>query len=183
VGKPTVEEIITLYDSYKNIENLKKNPHLIEAVYFSSEPPSEGEGIIGNGTERALQGYFGSYLPDCNRKIVKKLPFSSDKKYSMNILDNGIRVYKGAPEILIRDSVYQLDHNGEREGIKREGYLSEYKRLASSGKRVIAVAIDEGHPSNMTLCALISLKDKVRRGTREAVEEVENAGVKVIMIT
>jgi magnesium-transporting ATPase (P-type) len=59
---------------------------------------------------------------------------------------------------------------------------SKYNECARKGERVIAIAVSEDGVSYYLL-ALAILKDRVRKGVKEAVDTVLHAGVQVVMIT
>ncbi len=116
--------------------------------------------VGGNSTDRAILSYLGA-KPDV--KITEKTPFDSKNKYSAVKIGNDI-YKKGAPEVLFNknfDTVLCKLHNS----------------LTERGYRVLAME------KNGKVIGLISLRDEIRRGVKDAVKEAHTAGIQVCMIT
>ncbi len=136
------------------------------------------------------------YDVEKNIKILKEIPFESERKFSATFYRDGpgVRVaVKGALEVIlhfcsymkVRDKLVDADHKR----IERQ-----LKRLSSTGHRVIALA--EGKicpkPENeyyetdlkgLTFLGLTGLIDPLRPEATDAVSTCKKAGIKVIMIT
>ena len=185
-GKPVCERFITYNGDYLTLSSLKKagaiyDSLLLSAKYNTEVIESEGNLLGGNSTDRAIYSFF----KDVNAprlEVTAKTAFSSDRKYSSVELKNGILLIKGAAEIILRRSMYCLDENGERRIIKDSRFLDSYYDAANSGNRIIAVAMVD-KSGDYILVALIVMKDKLRREVRDAVKEVLEAGIRVVMIT
>ena len=186
-GKLECDRIITADSVYKNVSSLKKCGELykyvtLNAKYNTSSFVSGGQVIGGNSTERAIAEFFkGESAPEV--KIKNKNEFSSDRKYSSVVLDDGLTLIKGAPEKIISHSVYALDGLGNLISMPKVKIQEEYISEASSGNRVIAMAYKSTESGELVFLALITLKDKIRRGVRESVAGVKRAGVHVVMMT
>ena len=146
------------------------------------------EGISGgNATERALLASVGtSSCPGLRREAFE--PFDSAKKCSQaRVFDEktGKRfsLWKGAPEVLLPRCAYMLDRAGNRQLLDRPALLQRLRTLTQEGRRVLALA--EGAPGTdgLTLVALVSIRDRVRREAAEAVRQLNDAGVRVVMVT
>ena len=87
-----------------------------------------------NQTGQAMLSFFGS---DAFYKIKEDIPFSSARKYSGAILDDGRKLLLGAPEYLSKDKTI----------------LDKAKKHAQEGKRVLLFVVDD-EP-----IAMIVLKD------------------------
>lgn len=110
-----------------------------------------------NQTGIALKEYFGD---EALFQVAKDIPFSSAKKYSGAILDNGEELYLGAPEFLTKD----------------KEVLAQAEEYAKKGMRVL-LFVRQNKP-----IALIVLKDGIRLSAPETIAFfVENAvNVKII---
>ncbi len=159
------------------------------ALIFSSECSLvSGRAVGGNATDRALADAFG--CGGAERRIVFRIPFSSVTKYAA-ASDGGETVWRGAPEYLLAaaDSVLLSDGEIARLGReRRERLLSAVSEAAGRGERLVAVAVSEGLPKKgelppLTLLALVTLGDRVRREVPETVREMRRAGIGVVMIT
>ncbi len=186
-GKLECDRIITADSTYKSVSSLKKRRELFKYIMFNakyntSSFVSGGKIIGGNSTDRAIAECFkGEFAPEV--KVKKKNEFSSDRKYSSVILDDGLTLIKGAPEIIISNSVYSLDSSGNIISMPKGKIQEEYISEASSGNRVIAMAYKPSENGELVFLALITLKDKIRRGVKESVAGVKRAGVHVVMMT
>lgn len=129
-----------------------------------------------------------------NKAIIKKrVPFSSENKFSAITLSNGasdFTVYKGAPEKLIEKCKTYLDNDGnvtELTEEKRKALKSHIKGLTEKAMRCIALTIsdkaDDGLPDEMNFLGVIGVVDPVRNEVPEAVKIAHKAGIQVIEIT
>ena len=186
-GKLECDRIICVDASYKTLSSLKKCSELfkyvvLNAKYNTSSMISGGKVIGGNSTDKAIAECFRSESV-LNVKIKNKNEFTSDKKYSSVVLENGLTLIKGAPEMIISKSVYALDSCGNLISMPKQKIQEEYLKEASSGNRVIAMAYKSNISEELIFLALITLKDKIRRGVKESVAGVKRAGVHVVMMT
>ncbi len=130
--------------------------------------------VGGNATDRALMDWAierGLRDPGARQAF---LPFSPGLRISAGKAAG--RVYiKGAPEIILSRCSDAVPD-------------AEWRAEAARGRRVIALATADEMPKAgvlpaMRLCALCVLEDRLRPQTRAAVQELQGAGIKVVMIT
>lgn len=157
---------------------------------------SNGNITGGNSIDRAVLDMLS---PEGAQKIQnkvtmkKRVPFSSENKFSAVTLNNGANdftVYKGAPEKLIEKCKFYLDNDGivtELTEEKRKALKSHIKGLTEKAMRCIALTIsdktDDGLPDEMNLLGVIGVVDPVRNEVPEAVKIAHKAGIQVIEIT
>lgn len=182
---------------FHSSELMNKNTKLselvaISCVYNSSASVSNGKAIGGNSTERALLTYA---TPMVNQvmgyKTLKGEPFDSSKKYSWSRISGRgqLVLVKGAPEKLLPRCQSYLDKNGEV--CKRAPSNMVYAKMTEMTKkamRVLALAIadsDYTNPevANLTLVALVGIRDGLRPQVKKAVQTVHSAGIQTVMIT
>ncbi len=187
-GAPECERIVSSEGEYRSLLSLKNSKEIFKALLLSAKYNTDivdigGEITGGNPTDRGIYSFFKD--AECeSADILSKVPFSSETKYSIVTFKNGKSLIKGAAEFIIRNSSCVLQSSGQRGKICREALVSEYKKAALSGERVIGVAeINKGNLNDLTFVALIVMKDKVRGGVKEAVKEVTRAGIQTVMIT
>lgn len=115
--------------------------------------------------------------------------FDSNKKCSsVTITRNGqsVTYIKGAPEKIIERCTHYVDENGETKELTEKNYLTSYiDAQAGRSMRLLAVAkvnraTDEG---DLTLVCVLSIRDNVRKEAVDAIREVRNAGIQVVMVT
>ena len=93
---------------------------------------------------------------------------------------------KGAPEKIIERCTHYVDENGETKELTEKNYLTSYiDAQAGRSMRLLAVAkvnraTDEG---DLTLVCVLSIRDNVRKEAVDAIREVRNAGIQVVMVT
>lgn len=182
-GKLECDRVITAKESYTSLASIKKSNLLYEiitenAYYNSASKISGGEVVGGNSTDVAL-AVFAKSEKVKSRRIIKQLPFTSENKYSSVTLEGGREIIKGAPEKILPlcECAYGADTFSLRE------LENLYRQNAEGGSRVIALAYRDGGEHHFTFVAFLILKDKLRRGVRDAVIGVKKAGVQVVMLT
>ncbi len=178
-------------ESFKSIDNAMKKLIVPAVTANSSAKISGGRIIGGNTTEKALIEFVGAKGEDLkNISVIKKVPFSSAKKYSIATIDDGkvVTFVKGAPEKILPQCRF-----GYAQGEKREvGSLhleKKIKELAKDAMRLIALAVKDGAcegeeiPDKLTLIGIVAIRDEIRPEAKSAIEEMHRAGVQVVMIT
>ena len=115
--------------------------------------------------------------------------FDSNKKSSsVTITRDGksITYVKGAPEKII-EKMYALSRRkGEVKELVEKNYLTTYiDAQAGRSMRLLAVAKAHGDSddADLTLICVISIRDNVRKEAVDAIREVQNAGIQVVMVT
>ncbi len=185
-GKLSVDRIITDMGSYKSIGSLKSNSHVFEyllltALYNTDSSFSGGKVVGGNSTDRAIAEFFIDEK-GIKASVKERTPFRSELKYSSVTLSDGTSLIKGAPEAILPKCTLAISSDGS---IKASGlgYVKgEYADALEKGERVIAVA-RRSDTGSLIFVSLIVLKDKIRKGVREAVKRVTGAGIQTVMVT
>ena len=186
-GAPTVEEIITASGVYKTKRGLYENDKCADLIYtnavYNSEAQNTDDGVLGgNATDRALFSFFsGERVGEI--RVKSKTPFKSEIKYSEVTFSDGRVFYKGAWEVLVKNTTLAIDKDGKCVPFNESLIYRKYKDAASRGERVIALCYKERRTSDMIFLALVVMKDKIRRGVKEAVASVKGAGIQTVMIT
>lgn len=153
---------------------------------------SGGTIIGGNSTDRALMSFLVSSgsIDSLSREDVKNFSaFDSNKKCSsVTMLRDGKNVtyIKGAPEKIIERCTSYMDEKGRVAPLTEKKGLTDYiDAQAGRAMRLIAVAKAGGEDENadLTLICVISIRDNVRKEAVEAIKEVRNAGIQVVMVT
>lgn len=181
------------YDSLESIPDVIKNS-LVDNIMTNTQSLLSGEGdnqivVGGNGTERALLSY-ASKLGVKQKETIDVLPFNSTNKYSYVTLKDGLTLIKGAPERILPLCTKYLDASGNEVKIKSQDEINEVMiSLAVRAMRVLMFAYTtetldgslEG--ANLTLVGFVGIRDEVRPEAIDAIAEVKNAGIQVVMIT
>ncbi len=164
----------------------------LSAIYNSGCVLSNGKPLGGNATDRALTE---SVLPIRNEQfgyqILSRIPFDSSYKFSVAHIkgEHEHILVKGAPEKILAACRYYLDKNGDPKPIHPAKLEEQRQVLSAKAIRMLAIALSpatitkEGKLKDLTLIALIGIRDDVRREVPAAIAEVQNAGVQVIMMT
>ena len=182
------DRIITPLGSFRTAEALMRYPMLCRAAAVCTLINTDvyescGEAVGGNATDRAAFEFFGR-IEKPNVRVVKKKGFNSTDKYSSVTLEDGMTYIKGAADMILRASRYVYSDSGERVVYDFSGIDREYLTATERGERVIALAVSEcGELSNLTLVALVILKDKLRPDVLPAIRELTDAGIQVVMLT
>lgn len=151
--------------------------------------------IGGNATDQALMKFIGEdtfRLLEQNKEYVvsDSQSFNSTNKFSQARIDSvGKTFYKGAPERLLAAATKYLDANGNVKEIDSGVLNRKIDELASKAMRVLAFGYSEKALVNdkinedVVIIGFVGIRDDVRPEAKEAIEEVQNAGIQVVMIT
>lgn len=154
---------------------------------------AEGRVIGGNATDQALMKFIG---PDVFKSlegictVTRSQGFNSANKFSQAYLgDLGKTFYKGAPERLLAVATKYLSLSGEERSIDLDALNAKIDELAGRSMRVLAFGYSEKELTedsinpDTTIIGLVAIRDDVRPEAKEAIAEVQNAGIQVVMIT
>lgn len=165
---------------FKNDEEL-----LLDAMYHATSLVNEE----GDPLEKAVYNYAKG-RSSSSFNLVSNIPFSSERK-RMSVIglykDKTTLFSKGAEEeiirrcssILYKNKVVPLDD-------KLKNYIEKkMQKMTSLALRVIAYAysFSSTNENDLTFLGLVGLADSPRRGVKEEITKLKNAGIKVIMIT
>lgn len=182
-GKLSVDRVITASDSYRNVGAIggEISRLLSLSAYYNTEAEITDGGVVGgNATDRAILEFFKEKAAPSLR-IMEKKQFSSEIKHSSVTFKGGLKLIKGAPEVVLRDCNFVIGDDGTSYASDLSDIKKRYNAAIANGERVIAVVKDEG--GILCFVALIVLKDKVRMGVVEAVRDVLSAGIQIVMVT
>ncbi len=178
-------------EKFDKLDNNMKRFVGLSAAANSSAKFSGGRIIGGNTTEKALLEFAGAKGAELkNVSVIKTVPFTSAKKYSMaTINDVGVKtLIKGAPEKILPRCRFGYVQ-GEKREVKSLLLENKIKELARGAMRLIALAVRDGEcegeemPDKMTLIGVVAIRDEIRPEAKGAIEEMQRAGVQVVMIT
>lgn len=196
-GRLSVVEIAT--GNVTRFETLSEMPDPLKVDIVAgvgvnnSASVSNGNIIGGNSTDRALM----SFLVDCKvdsqiaKADVKAFDaFNSTKKSSSVTINRDgktLTYLKGAPEKIIERCTHYVDEKGKVQELTEKNYLVSYiDGQAGRSMRLLAVAKVEGEDDGncaLTLVCVLSIRDNVRKEAADAIVEVQNAGIQVVMVT
>ena len=195
-GKLSVAEFITgdivQFQNFSMISSDLEQDIITGIGVNNSASANDNDVIGGNSTDRALLAFLVKERKSnlINKQTIQNFhAFDSNKKYShVTVLQNGKEhIYlKGAPEKIVERCTQYVDTNGSVHPLNNRNLIDSYmNEQASRSMRLLAVAkgssIDENAP--LTLICIISIRDNVRKDAADAIQEVQNAGVQVVMVT
>lgn len=179
-----------LKDSYKDGSRVKEMMKLCIGKNTGAMFDAEGKVIGGNATDKALLNFLTqeemNKLTDIT--VEKSQGFNSANKYSASQLE-GKTVYKGAPERLLAKATKMIDENGNVVAINKDKINEKIDGLAVRAMRVLSFAyseselVDDTLPEDLVIVGFVGIRDDVRQEAKQAIEEVQNAGIQVVMIT
>ncbi len=154
---------------------------------------TEGRVIGGNATDQALMKFIGPEVfqkLESSCSITSSQGFNSSNKFSQAYLEElGKTFYKGAPERLLAVSTKYLSLNGDTHPIDFDALNAKIDELANKSMRVLAFGYSEQTlsenkiNSDTVIIGLVGIRDDVRPEARDAIAEVQRAGIQVVMIT
>ncbi|MEG1506630.1 MAG: calcium-translocating P-type ATPase, PMCA-type [Bacilli bacterium] len=172
---------------FKNESDLKQYKIFYELVYSSfiynnGSTYSDKQIIGGNSTDRAILEFF-KLNNKINKTVVNKNPFDANKKYSSVELSSGVFLVKGAAEKLLPKCNSYIDTNGKLVNNMNKGIIEkEINNLTKNASRVLVFAFGKNE-DNLTYIGLVEIKDELRDEAKEALFQIESAGIHTIMIT
>lgn len=158
----------------------------------NSAVASDGSIIGGNSTDRALMSFLVSsnVVNKMTKEDVRSFnAFDSNRKMSSVTITrdgNSVTYIKGAPEKIIEKCTHYIDEEGKVKELVEKNYLTTYiDTQAGRSMRLLAVAkaAGESEDADLTLICVISIRDNVRKEAVDAIREVQNAGIQVVMVT
>ena len=175
--------------------NIKELLHLAIGKNTQSLFDASHKVIGGNATDQALMKFIGeeaflSVNANPAYQVTASQGFNSANKFSQARIDQaGKTFYKGAPEKLLAGAVKYLDAHGNVKDIDQDALNAKIDALASKAMRVLAFGYSE-QPlventihDDIVIIGLVGIRDDVRPEAREAIGEVQAAGIQVVMIT
>ena len=151
--------------------------------------------IGGNATDQALMKFLGEETfktleNSSEYKITKQQSFNSANKFSQARIDStGKTFYKGAPEKLLANAVKYLDADGNVCTMDNAILNRKIDELAAKAMRVLAFGysekdmVENSINDDIVIIGLVGIRDDVRPEAKEAIREVQGAGIQVVMIT
>ena len=151
--------------------------------------------IGGNATDQALMRFIGedvfqSLQANTEWAVTEQQGFNSANKFSQARIDKlGKTFYKGAPERLLASAYRYLDRDGNVKLVDHAALDKKIDALAEKAMRVLAFGYSEKPmeenkiQDDLVLIGLVGIRDDVRPEAREAIKEVQGAGIQVVMIT
>ena len=180
------------------LKNLEKVKNLVDfAIGKNTQSMFDGNHKVigGNATDQSLMKFIGE---DVYRKLANDdvnvvtvhQGFNSANKFSQARIDTlGKTFYKGAPERLLAKAKKYLDENGNVQELDKAKVDKKIDELATKAMRVLAFGYSESKleenviNDDVVIIGLVGIRDDVRPEAKEAIREVQEAGIQVVMIT
>lgn len=151
---------------------------------------SSGKVVGGNLTDKALLS-FVQRKKDNSVLIKDRILFNSKNKFAVTIIEKNnekIKLIKGAPDIVIKNSTHYIDKDGKRRTLDKDKILNYVNSKADSGLRTIALAVSQSiYPTDSIrrniLLGVIFLKDDIRAEAKDGVSLLKSAGINIVMVT
>jgi Ca2+-transporting ATPase len=160
--------------------------------------------VLGDPMEGALlvlAAKGGLSKEQANKQLprIAEIPFDAEHKFmaTFHRQDYEVKIFiKGAPEVLLDLCESALNKDGNAVAIQRQHLMQQNADMASTGLRVLALAIGRlptsefswdddmfRHIKELTFVGLVGLMDPPRVEVREAIKLCHRAGIAVKMIT
>lgn len=151
--------------------------------------------VGGNMTDQALLKFLGedTYKMLSEHEdytVTEQQEFNSANKFSQAYIESlGRTFYKGAPERILAKATKYLDQSGKEVPIDLDKVNKKIDDLANRAMRVLAFGYSKKRMEmnvihdDIVLIGLVGIRDDVRPEAKEAIEEVQAAGIQVVMIT
>lgn len=151
--------------------------------------------VGGNMTDKALLKFLGeetfqSLQANSQYVVTEVQEFNSANKFSQAYIESqGKTFYKGAPERIVTKAKKYIDEKGNIAALDEAKLNKKIDELANRAMRVLAFGYSESKMTeneindDVVLVGLVGIRDDVRPEAREAIIEVQKAGIQVVMIT
>ncbi len=200
-GRLEVVDFFTADGMVLSIEELVQQSFLYEKLKISigtnsaSMYDEAGNVVGGNPTDQAVMRFLGvetyrALQEDEACSVGQRQTFNSTNKFSQAELPAyGTVVYKGAPEALLARAKYGLRPDGTIAAFDAAALDEKINAYASRAMRVLAFGYSK-QPfqkseinEDAVLIGFAAIRDDVRSEARDAIMEVQAAGVQVVMVT
>lgn len=151
--------------------------------------------IGGNATDQALMKFIGEntydiLASDRECEVGEAQDFNSANKFSQaHIPELGKTFYKGAPEKLLASAKKCLNASGNEVDLDVDYINRKINGLAKKAMRILAFGYSNSEltenriNSDTVIIGLVAIRDDMRPEAKIAINEVQNAGIQVVMIT
>lgn len=186
-------------DEIKNHGKIKSLVDIAIGKNTASMFDGEHRVIGGNATDQALMRFLGEdqykFLSggtdkETDYSVGLSQGFNSANKFSQSEIRELKQVfYKGAPEKFIEVAKKGLDSNGNIVDLFPDVLNEKINEYASRAMRVLAFGYSESPftedeiNDDVVIVGLVAIRDDVRPEAKEAIREVQEAGIQVVMIT
>lgn len=169
------------------------------AVVNITAPKAEERILGGNSTDRALLKFVHADEEEFDSPVVEhksQVLFSSARKFSAAeiVLKGGqeVSLVKGAAERILDNCNQYYDLSGAKQDLSEswKADMAETMELkAADGYRIIGIATTTKHvtennlPDDLTLMGFSLIRDEIREEAHDAVVELQQAGIQVVMCT
>ena len=200
-GQLEVVDFFTADGTVLSAEELERHPRLYGKLKTAigtncaAMYDETGSVVGGNPTDQAVMRFLGAenyraMQADENCRVGKRQTFNSTNKFSQAELPaRGVVVYKGAPEALLARAKYAFRPEGELAAFDADALNEKINAYATRAMRVLAFGYS-AQPfqkseinEDVVLIGFAAIRDDVRPEAREAITEVQEAGVQVVMVT
>ena len=179
--------------NYKDVSKVAEELKISIAKNTNALFDDKDKAIGGNMTDRALLNFLGKNdftETSTNQDLVVKASqgFNSTNKFSQAQIGDKT-YYKGAPERLVEVANYYLNESGYSTLIDKDKLNAKIDELANRAIRVLAFGFSEKDMEenkvndDITIIGLVGIRDDVRPEAVDAIKEVREAGIQVVMIT
>ena len=150
--------------------------------------------VGGNATDQSLMRFLGEedyHAYEKSYTIGEKQGFNSSNKFSQAFIKEENKVfYKGAPErLMAKGSVKGVDASGKLIDVDTALINGKINDYAARAMRIIGFAYSNSAMTeskindDSTILGFVAIRDDVRKEARDAIKDVQDAGIQVVMIT
>ncbi|KAH0791010.1 calcium-translocating P-type ATPase, PMCA-type family protein [Histomonas meleagridis] len=209
MNQMNVERVI-IGDKDINVNELDENVNdkyketLMESIAINTTGYLSADGtMIGSQTEAALLRLIkqlNGNITETRKEnpIIKSFQFDRNRKRMSTIItkqNKYISYVKGANETILDNCTSYLDSNCNVHPLNKEtkdiissisnNHCNQaYRLLAICYKDLETIPNDSNESeSNLTLICIVSIRDSLRPSTKQSINDCQNAGIRVIMIT
>lgn len=195
----TPDGVVIPLDRMKEYGKVKSLVDIAIGKNTASMFDGEHRVIGGNATDQALMRFLGEdeykFLSGGTDKATDysvglSQGFNSTNKFSQVEIRELKRVfYKGAPEKFVAHARKGLNANGDVVDLFPDVLNEKINEYASRAMRILAFGYsdsaftEDNINDDVVLIGFVAIRDDVRPEAKEAIKEVQEAGVQVVMIT
>ena len=196
-GLPLMIAIVLMRNTSKMLQNnvLVRKPIGIETAGSLNILFSDKTGTITKGQLEVVE-FFDGNLKDSYKEgsMVKEMMKLCIGKNTGAMFDAEGKVIGGnatdkALLNLLAKATKMIDENGNVVAINKDKINEKIDGLAVRAMRVLSFAyseselVDDTLPEDLVIVGFVGIRDDVRPEAKQAIEEVQNAGIQVVMIT
>lgn len=172
-------------DGEKSMESISGQPTEISLLVGAAKAGVQDPRPLYHRTQEIPFTSDRKRMEVCARPVNGTHPWIAFSKAAHHTQDGSLHFVKGMPESVLGECSKHVAVDGSSVPLTEKGrrrVLSQSRRMAASGLRVLAMAYGPSL-SELIFAGLVGMEDPPRKGVSDAVSQLQQGGINVLMVT